>query len=62
MRNLDLWFYVTVIVGMSLLYYGYENKKKYNLKEKELELEHKKIDLEIKKVEKETIKQNKNDV
>lgn len=58
MKALDLWFYITVIVGMSLLYYGYENKKKYNLKEKELELEHKKIDLEIKKLEKETFKQN----
>jgi hypothetical protein len=45
---MDWWFYFTIIIGLSLLYYGHENKKKYELKRKTIELEH---ELEIKKME-----------
>ena len=66
---MDWWFYITIITGLSLLYYGHENKKKYELKRKTIELEHelkikeieleqKKLDLEIKKVENGISKQN----
>lgn len=66
---MDWWFYITIITGLSLLYYGHENRKKYELKRKTIELEHelkikeleleqKKLDLEIKKVENNTSKQN----
>ena len=66
---MDWWFYITIITGLSLLYYSHENKKKYELKRKTIELEHelkikeleleqKKLDLEIKKVENSTSKQN----
>ena len=66
---MDWWFYITIITGLSLLYYGHENKKKYELKRKtiklehelkikEIELEQKKLDLEIKKVENSISKQN----
>ena len=48
---MDLWFYFMVIIGFSLLYYGYENKKKYELEIKKIELEQKKLDLEMKKLE-----------
>ncbi|MGP4059341.1 hypothetical protein [Halobacillus litoralis] len=40
-------FYVTLIVVFSLIYYGYEKKKNFELREKEIELEQRKIDLEI---------------
>jgi hypothetical protein len=66
---LDLWLYFTIIIGLCLLYYGYENKKKYELKRKTMELEHelkikeveleqKKLDLEMKKIENGILKQN----
>ena len=66
---MDWWFYITIITALSLLYYGHENKKKYELKRKTIELEHevkikemeleqKKLDLEIKKVENSQTKQN----
>ncbi len=58
MKFLDWWFYITIIIGLSLLYYGYENKNKYLLKIKEIELEQKKLDLEMKKIEKGISKQN----
>lgn len=58
---MDWWFYITIIIGLSLLYYGHENQKKYELKRKTMELEHelqikemeleqKRLDLEIKKL------------
>ncbi len=49
--NLDFWLFITIIVGFSLLYYGYDKKKSYELKTKKIELEHKKLDLEMKKLE-----------
>jgi hypothetical protein len=66
---LDWWFYLTIIIGLSLLYYGHENKKKYELKRKTIELEHelaikkmdleqKRMDLEIKKMENGISKKN----
>ena len=66
---MDWWFYITIITGLSLLYYGHENKKKYELKRKTIELEHelkikeieleqKKLDFEIKKVENSVSKQS----
>lgn len=48
---MSLYFYITIIVGFSLLYYGYVKKIDTNLKIKKLELEEKKIDLEVKKLE-----------
>lgn len=47
---MDLWFYITIIVGFSLIYYGYDKKKSYELRAKEIELEQKKIDLEMEKI------------
>ncbi|MBP3950977.1 hypothetical protein [Bacillus suaedae] len=44
-----LW--ITIIVALSLLYYGYDKKKGYELEEKKIELEQKKIDLEMKKLD-----------
>ncbi len=66
---MDWWFYITIVIGLSLLYYGYENKQKYELKRKTIELEHdlkikemeleqKKLDLEIIKIENGVTKQN----
>ncbi len=51
MKKLDLFFYITLIVGFSLIYYGYVKKTDNDLKKKELELEEKKVELEIKKLE-----------
>jgi len=48
---MDLFFYITVIVGFSLIYYGYVKKIDHDLKKKELEIEEKKIELEIKKLD-----------
>ncbi|KHF40158.1 hypothetical protein [Halalkalibacter okhensis] len=48
---MDLFFYITIIVGFSLIYYGYVKKKDNELKEKELRLEEKKVELEMKKLE-----------
>ncbi|WP_338448420.1 hypothetical protein R4Z09_19590 [Niallia oryzisoli] len=66
---MDWWFYITFIIGLSLLYYGHENKKKYELqrrtmelehelKMKEMELEQKRLDLEMKKIENDKSVQN----
>lgn len=66
---MDWWFCITIIIGLSLLYYGHENQKKYELKRKTMELEHelqikemeleqKRLDLEIKKIENGISKQN----
>ncbi len=55
MTIMDFWFYITIIVVFSLFYYGYDTKKKYDLKQKNLELEHalkiKEIELEEKKLD-----------
>ncbi|RKQ30497.1 hypothetical protein [Oceanobacillus halophilus] len=50
---MEYLFYVTVIiiVGFSLLYYGYDKKKSYELKLKEIELEKRKLDLELINIE-----------
>ncbi|WP_066307506.1 hypothetical protein [Bacillus sp. FJAT-29814] len=57
---MDWWFYITIITGLSLLYYGYENKKKYELKRRTMELEHevkiKEMELEQKRLDVEIIK------
>ncbi|WP_175384321.1 hypothetical protein [Bacillus sp. FJAT-27225] len=58
---MDLWFYITIIVGLSLLYYGYENKKKYDIKLKQIELEEKKLDLEMIKIEAGLVNQDRNE-
>lgn len=55
---MDFAFYVTVIIGFSLIYYGYVKKKDVELKKKEIELEEKKIELEMKKLEKDPGKQD----
>ncbi len=56
---MDWWFYFTIIIGLSLLYYGYENKKKYELKRKTMELKHelkiREMELEIVKIENSSI-------
>jgi hypothetical protein len=49
--DLDFFFYITIIVGFSLIYYGYVKKSENDVKKKELELEEKKIELEMKKLE-----------
>ncbi|WP_240508001.1 hypothetical protein [Virgibacillus indicus] len=46
-----MFFYITIIVGFSLIYYGYVKKRDYDLKEKELKLEERKVELEMKKIE-----------
>lgn len=48
---MDLWFYITLIIGISLLHNGYEKKKKYELKGKEIELRQKEIELEMKQLD-----------
>ena len=48
---MDFLFYITLIVGFSLIYYGYIKKKDNDFKKKELELEEKKVELEMKKLE-----------
>ncbi|MCA1010547.1 hypothetical protein [Halobacillus halophilus] len=48
---MDFFFYITIIVGFSLIYYGYGKKIDNDLKKKELEIEEKKIELEIKRLD-----------
>ncbi|MCT2535390.1 hypothetical protein NC661_17895 [Aquibacillus koreensis] len=48
---MDFLFYITIIVALSLIYYGYEKKVNAELKKKEIELEEKKIELEMKKID-----------
>lgn len=50
-QEMDLWFYITVIVALSLIYYGYDKKKSYELQEKKVELEYLRLEIEMKKVE-----------
>ena len=47
---MDFYFYLTIIIGFSLIYYGYVKKKDNELKIKEIELEEKKLELEMKKL------------
>lgn len=49
---MDFFFYVAVIAGMGILYAGYESKKSYKLREKQLRVEERRIELEKLKVEK----------
>ncbi|WP_226037541.1 hypothetical protein [Aquibacillus saliphilus] len=60
---MDLFFYITIIVALSLIYYGYDKKKSYELKMKKIELEGKRLDLELKKAENGTFsaEQERND-
>jgi len=46
-----MFFYITIIVGFSLIYYGYVKKSDNDLKKKELEIEEKKLELEMKRLE-----------
>lgn len=48
---MGFYFYLTIIIGFSLLYYGYVKKKDNELKMKEIELEEKKVELEMKKLD-----------
>ncbi|PFG12250.1 hypothetical protein [Bacillus sp. es.036] len=48
---MGLFFYLTIVIGISLIYYGYVKKTEKDIKMKELELEAKKIELEMKKLE-----------
>ncbi|WLR59056.1 hypothetical protein [Guptibacillus hwajinpoensis] len=48
---MGIFFYLTIVVGFSLIYYGYVKKTEKDIKMKELELEAKKIELEIKKLD-----------
>lgn len=47
---LSPFFYVTIIVAMSLLYHGYLKKKEFDLKMKEVDLEQSKVELELERV------------
>jgi hypothetical protein len=49
--SLGFYFYLTIIIGCSLLYYGYVKKIDNELKMKEIELEEKKLELEMKKLD-----------
>ena len=55
----SLWFYISLMVAFSLLYYGYDKKKSYELKAKELEvqLEYKRLEVEMKKLEVEMLRE-----
>ncbi|MDR7075694.1 hypothetical protein J2Y03_000682 [Neobacillus niacini] len=48
---MGFYFYLTIIIGFSLIYYGYVKKKDNELKIKEIELEEKKVELEMKKLD-----------
>ena len=48
---MGLFFFLAIIVGLSLMYYAYVKKLENDLKKKELEVEEKKLELEIKKLE-----------
>ncbi|SDN68126.1 hypothetical protein [Bacillus sp. OK048] len=51
---MGFYFYATIVIGISLIYYGYIKKKDNELKIKELELEEKKVELEMKKLDQDT--------
>ncbi|WP_200816578.1 hypothetical protein [Halobacillus sp. Marseille-P3879] len=51
---MDLFFYITIIVALSLIYYGYDKKKSYELKVKEVELEYQRLEIEKLKLDKKT--------
>ncbi|MBN8208136.1 hypothetical protein JI666_05200 [Bacillus sp. NTK071] len=48
---MGLFFYLTIVIGFSLIYYGYVKKTERDIKMKELDLEAKKVELEMKKLE-----------
>ncbi|WP_273851869.1 hypothetical protein [Guptibacillus spartinae] len=48
---MGLFFYLTIVVGFSLIYYGYVKKTERDIKMKELDLEAKKVELEMKRLE-----------
>lgn len=50
-EKLGLFFYLTIVIGFSLIYYGYVKKTERDIKMKELDLEAKKVELEMKKLE-----------
>jgi len=50
-KSVDFSFYITLIVGFSLIYYGYVRKLDNDLKKKQIELEEKKLELEMKMFE-----------
>ncbi|MFC0471742.1 hypothetical protein ACFFHM_14870 [Halalkalibacter kiskunsagensis] len=58
---MDFGLFVIILVALSLIHYGYDKKKSYQLKEKELELEQKKIELEMKKLEHQVQGQQQNE-
>ncbi|MCA0970839.1 hypothetical protein LCM20_09575 [Halobacillus litoralis] len=49
---MGLFFYMTIVVGLSLMYYAYVKKLDNDVKKQELQLEEKKIELEMKKLDK----------
>ncbi|GGF13942.1 hypothetical protein GCM10010954_10870 [Halobacillus andaensis] len=49
---MDVFFYITIIVALTLMYNAYEKKKSYEVKAKEIELEHKKVEVEKLRLEK----------
>lgn len=48
---MNFYLFIIIIVCISVIYYMYENKRKYDLKSKEIELENNKIDLEKIRIE-----------
>ncbi|MCA1064379.1 hypothetical protein QTG56_22435 (plasmid) [Rossellomorea sp. AcN35-11] len=48
---MNFFVLVVVVIGFSLIYYGYEKKKDYEVKLRELDIQEKKIDLEIMRAE-----------
>ncbi|WP_377890503.1 hypothetical protein [Alkalihalobacillus sp. R86527] len=48
---MGLFFYLTIVIGCSLIYFGFVKKTERDIKMKELELEAKKVELEMKKLE-----------
>ncbi|MEH7011994.1 hypothetical protein V7087_14490 [Neobacillus niacini] len=48
---MGFYFYLTIVIAISLIYYGYVKKKDNELKMKEIELEEKKLELEMKKLD-----------
>jgi len=50
-NSIDFSFYITLIIGFSLIYYGYVRKLDNDLKKKQIELEEKKLELEMRMLE-----------
>ncbi|WP_345240685.1 hypothetical protein [Pontibacillus salipaludis] len=58
---MSLFFYITIMTGLALIYYGYVKKLEADLKKKELDIEEKKLDLEIKREESRLIIEEQSD-